>query len=63
MLKEQDRPSDCRGSLVVSEGRQGKLTPCANSCIDNFPEGNDDDDDWEFDGAIGGEPLQSVGWN
>lgn len=35
--------------------------PAADPIVHSFPEGVDDNDDWDFDGAIGGEPAQGVG--
>lgn len=61
MLKKQKRVLGYRDRLIVWDGGQGNLTPCAVPEIDNLPKGADDDGDWYFDGAIGGESLQRVG--
>lgn len=46
---------------MVSEGAQENLTPGADPNVDMFPKGADDYEDWDFDGAIGGESAQHVG--
>lgn len=58
MSEEQDHLSGCRDCLVVSERCQGNLTPGADPNIHNLPEGLDDDDNWDFNGAIGGDSVQ-----
>lgn len=50
-----------RNSPVVSEGGRGNLTPGDDSNVDNLPEDIDDDEDWNFDSATGGESVQHVG--
>lgn len=45
---------------MASEDAQGNLTPEANPSIDNFSEGVNDDEDWDFDGVISGKSAQCV---
>lgn len=54
MLEEQDRVTDYRNSPVASDGAQGSLTPAADPNIDSLSEDVDEDDNRDFDGAIGG---------
>lgn len=61
MVVEKDRVTSCRNSPVASEGVQGNLTPGAEPNIDKLPEGVDENEDWDFDGAISGESSQYVG--
>lgn len=58
MLDAQVRVTGHRSRPEASGGVQGNLTPSANPNIDNLPEVFDDDDDWNFDGVIGGESAQ-----
>lgn len=60
MLDEQDRVTDYRNSPVASEEMQEVSTIGADSNVDIFPEGVDDDHDYKFDGTIGGEFAQHV---
>lgn len=43
------------------EDAHWNLTPGAVSHVDSVPEAVDDDEDWDFDGATGGESAQRVG--
>lgn len=53
LLEEKDRVTSYRNGSVVSAGGQCNLTPGVDPNGKNLPEGVDDDEDWEFDGAIG----------
>lgn len=53
--------SSYRDSPVVLEGSQGSLAHGVDSNIDNLPQVVDDNENWDFDGAIGGKSTQRVG--
>lgn len=55
MLEERDCVTSYRNSPIVSEGCQGNLTPGADTNVDSLSVGVDDDEDWDFNGAIGKE--------
>lgn len=61
MFVEQYRVTNYRNSAAASEGSQWNLARVADLNIENIPEGIDDDDDWDFDGAIVVETAQLVG--
>lgn len=46
---------------MVSEKAQENLTPCADQKFNKLPEGADDNDDCDFDGAIGEKSVQRIG--
>lgn len=46
---------------VASEKTQGNLMPGEYPNINILPESINDDEDWKFDGATGGEFAQRVG--
>lgn len=54
MLEEQERVSGYQDGPVVSEGGRSKLTPGTDPNIAKLLKVVDDDDDWDFNNAIGG---------
>lgn len=50
-----------RNSPVVLESGRENLTPGGDPNVDKFSKGVDDDKNWDFDVAIGGESAQHVG--
>lgn len=50
-----------RRSPFALEGAQGNLTAVVDPDIDMLPEGVDDDEEWDFDGTVGGDSKQRVG--
>lgn len=61
VLEEQNRVTGCHNGAMVSKGGQENLMLGADPNLDNLPEVFDDDVDWQFIGAIGGEFAQRVG--
>lgn len=55
MLKKQDRKAGYLNGPVVLEGGKRNLMPGADPSVDSSAETVDDDEDCDFDGAIGGE--------
>lgn len=60
MLEDQGHVSGYWKSPVTLEEVEGYLTPSMHQNIDKIPEGVDDNDDWDFNGAIGGKSAQRV---
>lgn len=60
MFEEQYCVTVFRDSTLASVGGQWNLTPGADADIDNLSEAVDDDDDWDVNGAIDGEPAQRI---
>lgn len=45
---------------MATKRAQKSLAPCTDPDFDNHSEGVDNDDDWDFDGDMGGEYAQRV---
>lgn len=61
MLWEQNRVTGYRHGSGVSKGGQENLTPGADPNVDTLLEGVGDNENWDFDGAIGEKSAQRIG--
>lgn len=61
MLEEQYRVTGCPNCPVVSKGGKGNPTPAVDPNVGYLLDGVDDNEDWDLNGARGGEPAQRVG--
>lgn len=57
MVKEQDHVTGYRKILLASNGALGNLAPGGYPNFDNPTEGVGDDEDWDFNRAIGGKSI------
>lgn len=60
ILEEKARVMGYRDGPVASEETHGYLKSGADIIFEKLPKGVEDDDDWDFDGAIDGESAQDV---
>lgn len=58
MMEGQHYMTGGRDSPMVSDGFHVNLLPSANPTVYILPEGVDDAEDWDFDGAVGEESAQ-----
>lgn len=61
MLEEQDLVTGYQNRPVGSEGGQEHLTSGADLNVDILSKSVDDDNDWDFDGAVDGKYAQHIG--